>query len=188
MIARLRSRLTESGGYTLSEMIVVLAILVIVIAALTQLFVSASNAHADMNNRFQAQQNGRIALDRLRREIHCASGVVVPTTSSVTMTLPSYCPTNDTPTPGADSSFTWCTVGAGAPYALWRYTGTACSGAGRKWADKLTTAAAFPSYTAPAGGNRGTISVDLVVDLTPSDGKQRYELKDDIVLRNTTRS
>lgn len=185
MTARLRSRLAESGGYTLTEMIVVLAILGIVVAALTQLFVSASRAQVDMNNRFQAQQNGRIALDRLRQEIHCASGVVgTPTTSSVTIALPSYCPTNST---GADSSFTWCTVGAVAPYALWRYQGTGCSGTGRKWADNLTTAAAFPVYAAPAAGNLGTLSVDLSVDLTPNDAKQRYELKDDIVLRNTTR-
>jgi prepilin-type N-terminal cleavage/methylation domain-containing protein len=188
MIGRLRGRLTESDGFTLSEMIVVMAILGIVLAALTQLFVSASKAQVDMNNRFQAQQNGRIALDRLRQEIHCASGVVgTPTASSVTITLKSYCPTNGT---GADGSFTWCTVGASAPYALWRYPGAACSGTGRKWADNLTTAAAFsPVYAAPAVGSGalGTISVDLVVDLTPSDTRQRYELKDNIVLRNTTR-
>jgi hypothetical protein len=46
----------------------------------------------------------------------------------------------------------------------------------------------FTTYTAPSGGNLGTLSVDLPVDLTPSDTKQRYDLKDDIVLRNTARS
>ena len=49
-----------------------LAILVIVIGALTQLFVSASTAQVDMTRRFEAQQEMRLALDKLRREIHCA--------------------------------------------------------------------------------------------------------------------
>ena len=39
----------------------------------------------------------------------------------------------------------------------------------------------------PPSGYLGTLSVDLPVDLTPSDTRQRYELMDDIVLRNTTR-
>ena len=188
VIARLRGRLAESGGFTLTEMIVVMLILGVVLAALTQLFLGASKAQADMSNRFQAQQNARLALDGLRREIHCAKGVVGTTTTSLTITLPSYCPTNGT---GADASVTWCTVGAAAPYALWRYPSGTCSGlGGRKWADKLFTGAVFsPVYTAPplGSGNLGTVSVDLQVDLTPSDAKQRYKLKDNIVLRNTPR-
>jgi prepilin-type N-terminal cleavage/methylation domain-containing protein len=190
MIARVRVRLAASDGYTLSEMLVVLTILLVVVGALTQLFVSGSKAEADMNNRFRAQQNARLALDGLRREIHCASAVG-GTTASITITLGAYCPSNNT---GTTASFTWCTKdragnlppGAGAPYSLWRYDGTSCSGTGRRWADYLTTATVFAS-PAPAAGNLATLSVDLPVDLTPSDGKQLYRLQDDIVLRNTTR-
>jgi prepilin-type N-terminal cleavage/methylation domain-containing protein len=195
MIRRLRRRLAESGGYTLSELIVVLAILLVVVAALAQLFSSASNAQNDMSNRFQAQQDARLALDKLRQEIHCASAVTgTPPTSSITITLGAYCPTNKT---GATTSFTWCTkdktgtappaVNA-APYALWRYSGGLCSGTGQPWANNLTTGTVFTTYTAPAAGNLGTLSIDLPVDLSPSDTKQRYDLKDDIVLRNTPRS
>ena len=36
-------------------------------------------------------------------------------------------------------------------------------------------------------GLLGTLSVDLPVDLDGADAKQRYRLKDDIVLRNTPR-
>jgi prepilin-type N-terminal cleavage/methylation domain-containing protein len=244
MIALLRGRLAESRGYTLSEMIVVLAILGVVVAALTQLFVSASNAQSDMSKRVQAQQNARLALDKLRREIHCAKAVsgTVPG-SSITITLGSYCPTNPS---GADASFTWCT-NAAAPFELWRYNGTACSGTGQKWADYLTTGQVFTGYTPPvvtsmwsattayaagqyvrptntaaspylfkvttAGSSGATeptwpstgsvtkdgvtyqnfgalnyalgkLTVNLPIDLTPSDAKQRYTLQDDIVLRN----
>jgi prepilin-type N-terminal cleavage/methylation domain-containing protein len=190
--ARQRSR--GEGGYTLSEMAVVLAILGIVLAALTQLFLGSQNAAADMSNRVAAQEDGRLALDKLRREIHCASAVsgALPG-PAITITLPSYCPSNGT---GTTTSITWCTkdkngttppaVNA-APYTLWRYSGAACSGSGSKWVGNLSTAQVFTAYTAPAGGELGTLSVDLPLDLTPGDLRQRYELKDDIVLRNTQR-
>jgi prepilin-type N-terminal cleavage/methylation domain-containing protein len=194
MIARLRGRLAESGGYSLSEMIVVLAILGIVLAALVQLFVSGSNAQADMTNRFQAQQNARLALDGLRREIHCASEVAgtSPDTwiTSITIKLGAYCPSYTTGQPYV----TWCTKDTSGtfPYTLWRYTSATlptpptCPGTGRKWVGSLTTGTVFKTNTAQVG-ELGSISVDLPVDLTPGDAKQRYELKDDIVLRNTAR-
>jgi hypothetical protein len=154
-----------------------------------------------MSNRFQAQQDARLALDKLRQEIHCASAVSgTPPTSSITITLGSYCPTSGLPaSPPATASFTWCTKDKtgtappalnAAPYTLWRYSGSSCSGTGQPWANNLTTGTVFTTYTAPAGGNLGTLSVDLPVDvtLTPSDTNQQYELKDDIVLRNTPRS
>jgi prepilin-type N-terminal cleavage/methylation domain-containing protein len=191
--AAARRRLAGERGYSLSEMLVVLAIIGIVLAALTQLFVSASTAEVDMTNRFQAQQDMRLALDQLRGEIHCASSVA-PTsaTSSITISLGSYCPTNGT---GAAAQFTWCTKdkngnpppGAGAPFSLWRYNGTSCSGTGRKLGDYLTIHQIFTGYIPPASGSLGKLSVDLPVDLTPGDAKQRYRLTDDIVLRNTPR-
>ena len=93
-------------------MIVVLAILLIVLTALTQLFVSASKAEVDMSRRVEAQQNARLALDMMRREIHCAKEVSwTPPfpTSGVTVTLDAYCPTNSTHADNA--TFTWCTIG-----------------------------------------------------------------------------
>jgi prepilin-type N-terminal cleavage/methylation domain-containing protein len=192
--AAARRRLAAEHGYSLSEMLVVLAILGIVLGALTQLFVSASTAQVDMTRRFEAQQDMRLALDKLRREIHCASAVTgAPPTSSMTIALGSYCPTNGT---GAAAQITWCTKdkngnappGAGAPYSLWRYLGTTCSGTGQKWGDYLTTDQVFTGWIAPGSGSLGKLSVNLPVDLTPNDTKQRYVLDDDIVLRNTPRS
>jgi type II secretory pathway pseudopilin PulG len=180
-------------------MVVVLAILGIVIAALTQLFVSASTAQVDMTRRFEAQQEMRLALDKLRREIHCANGVTgAPPTSSIVISLGSYCPTNKT---GAVAQVTWCTKdksgaltnpaspAANPPYALWRYNGNACSGTGRREADYLTTGQVFTAYAPPTAGSGslGKLSVHLPVDVKPADAKQRYVLEDDIVLRNTPR-
>jgi prepilin-type N-terminal cleavage/methylation domain-containing protein len=178
-------RLASERGYSLSEMLVVLAILGIVLGALTQLFVSASTAQVDMTRRFEAQQEMRLALDKLRREIHCANEVTgSPATSSIVIALGSYCPTNGT---GADVDVTWCTKGSGQRFALWRYNGTACSGTGRKEADYLTIDKVFTAYAPPASGGLGKLSVLLPVDVDPSDAKQSYVLKDDIALRNTLR-
>jgi prepilin-type N-terminal cleavage/methylation domain-containing protein len=182
-------RLASERGYSLSEMLVVLAIIGIVLGALTQLFVSASTAQVDMTRRFEAQQDMRLALDKLRREIHCANKVIgSPPTSSIVISLGSYCPSNGT---GADVDVTWCTNGSGSRFALMRYVGTATAGCtasgGRKEADYLTTNQVFTAYAAPASGGLGKLSVILPVDLTPSDAKARYVLKDDIALRNTLR-
>jgi prepilin-type N-terminal cleavage/methylation domain-containing protein len=178
-------RVASEGGYSLSEMLVVLAIIGIVLGALTQLFVSASTAQVDMTKRFEAQQEMRLALDKLRREIHCANKVTgSPATSSIVISLGSYCPTNGT---GADLDVTWCTTGSGQRFALWRYNGTACSGTGRKEADYLTIDKVFTAYAPPASGGLGKLSVLLPVDVDPSDAKQSYVLKDDIALRNTLR-
>jgi prepilin-type N-terminal cleavage/methylation domain-containing protein len=182
-------RLASERGYSLSEMLVVLAIIGIVLGALTQLFVSASTAQVDMTRRFEAQQDMRLALDKLRREIHCANKVTgSPPSSSIVISLGSYCPSNGT---GADVDVTWCTSGSGSRFALMRYVGTATAGCtasgGRKEADYLTTGQVFTAYAAPASGGLGKLSVLLPVDLTPSNTQAGYVLKDDIALRNTLR-
>jgi prepilin-type N-terminal cleavage/methylation domain-containing protein len=141
-----RLRAAEDG-FTLPEMLVVLVILGIVLAGLTQLFTGSLVAEKDQTNRTEAQQDGRLALDKLRREIHCASSVA-PTsggypTSSVTIRLGSWCPTSG----GTATTVTWCTKGAAQPYTLWRYSGGSCSGAGTQWASSLVDSTS-PSVTA----------------------------------------
>jgi prepilin-type N-terminal cleavage/methylation domain-containing protein len=186
-------RLASERGYSLSEMLVVLAILGIVLGALTQLFVSASTAQVDMTKRFQAQQQARLALDKLRREIHCASAVTSTDpvgwpSASIKITLGSYCLTGS-------GEVTWCTRASSTPgaWALYRISpasGT-CTG-GVKWADYLSNLMVpngrIFGHPTLVPGNLDTLSVNLPVDLTPNDAKQRYVLQDDIVLRNTPRS
>ena len=63
MIARrLVQRTRSTSGYTLIELVVVLSIFTIVVTALVQLFTSGAKAELDMNRRFQAQQEARLAL------------------------------------------------------------------------------------------------------------------------------
>jgi prepilin-type N-terminal cleavage/methylation domain-containing protein len=185
------SRFRSERGYTLVEMLTVLVIMGVVMGGLTTVFVSATNSEADMNNRFQAQLNARLALDKMRREIHCAS-VVTPTgaSSSVTITLPSYCKTGS-------GSVTWCTRSVSTSrYALYRAAGTSCSG-GVLWADYLTPtstatvcsgALCIFNYAAQSTTSLANLSVDLPVNLKPAKTTELYELQDSIVLRNSSRS
>jgi prepilin-type N-terminal cleavage/methylation domain-containing protein len=188
----LLSRLRGEGGYSLIEMLTVLVIMGVVMGGLTTLFVQASNAEFDMNNRFQAQLTARLALDKLRREVHCAS-VATPTggpNSSVTITLPSYCKTGS-------GSITWCTRSNGTNrYALYRVVGTTCTG-GVMWADYLVPSSTASScsgalciftYTAQSTSSLAKLKVDLPVNVKPAKTVDRYELVDDMVLRNSTRS
>ena len=171
----------DERGYTLIEMLTVLVIFGTVMSALRALFVQGTNAELDMNNRFQAQQDARVALDKIRRETHCASAVTVSSASSVTLSLPSYCSTGN-------GSVTWCTVSLGTSrYGLYRKTGAACDSTGVRWADHLTSANVF-SYAAQSPTSLAKLSVDFPVNVKPSRTVDTYELKDDIVLRNSTRS
>jgi prepilin-type N-terminal cleavage/methylation domain-containing protein len=200
MTRRLLRRLGRERGYSLVEMLIVMAILGVVMGALTTVFVQATNAEQDMNNRFQAQLTSRLALEKMRREVHCASGAT-PTgsSSSVTITLPSW--TNPDGTSGhcktGSGSVTWCTRSVSTNrYALYRVPGTTCTG-GVKWADYLTpssTAATCSgalcifAVTAQSTTALATLHVDLPINLKPSKSVELWELTDDIVLRNSSRS
>ena len=185
------SRLRSQRGYSLIEMLIVLSIMSVVMGALTTVFVQASNSELDMNNRFQAQQESRLALDKMRREVHCGS-VATPagSSSSVTLTLPAYCKTGS-------GSITWCTRNVSTNrYALYRVVGVSCSG-GVKWADYLvpTSSASVCSgtlcvftYVAQSTSSLAKLHVDFPVNVKPSKSVELYELADDIVLRNSTRS
>lgn len=177
MIRRLRRLLGCERGYSLIELLQVTVILGVILGAITTLFVHASIAEVDMNRRFQAQQEARLAVDRMRREVHCASLVApVGVSASITVTLPAGCPT----------------VG-GSPQTVVYDTQPVSSGrwqlrrAGVRVADHIADANVF-TYTAQSTSGLGKLNVNLPVNLTPTDTSKEWRLVSDIVLRNTTRT
>ena len=173
---RLGRLLAGERGYTLIELLQVTVILGVVLGAIMVLFVNATTAEVDMNRRFQAQQNARIAVDRMRREIHCASAVSpAGSAASITVTLPAQCPSAG----GAQINVTYDTsLVATNRYKLQR-NGVAV-------ADYVTAANAF-DYTAPTQQKLGILRVDLPVNVKPTESHKTWRLATDIVLRNTTR-
>lgn len=177
--ARLRRVLASESGYTIFELLTVLAIFGTVTAALTQLFVSATTAEISSNRRFQSQQEARVALDKLRRDAHCASSATIGGGgTSVTLNLPAQC--KGTP------QQTWCTIGSGTRYALRRKAGATCDSAGTRYADYLTSGVVFV-YTSPTVDVLAKLKVTLPVNVKPANTHEGYKLEDELTLRNSSR-
>jgi|GEM_PF-948884 prepilin-type N-terminal cleavage/methylation domain-containing protein len=206
---RLRARAAAEGGFTLVELIVTLAILLIVVASLSSVLVSATKTEVDANNRFQAQVQARSGLAQLTRELHCAKSVTVTNTagtsllagssgSRIAATLPSTCTTSG----GVTLFVTWCTSASTlntSDWALYRVTSTSsaplCSASGKiKWADYLTTSTPFclPSTSAACGGvlrpsgSLPMLHITMPVNLKGPGAIESYNVVDDIALRNGT--
>jgi prepilin-type N-terminal cleavage/methylation domain-containing protein len=167
-------------GFTLPEMLTVLAILGTVLAALSTMFVAGLHGETQMNQRFQAQQSVRQAMTNLRREAHCASDATA-TASTVTFSLGTYCPSA-----GGASQVTWC-VASIAPqrYGLFRKPGGACDATGVKQADYLTSTNVFATPIAVQSQRR--LHVALAADMTPANADASYALDDTFTLRNSGR-
>jgi len=174
MRARLRRLRRQEGGYSLLELVLVTAILSTILGALTTVFVQGTRAELHANNRVQAQLQATAALDRMRRDVHCSSSGTV-TGSTLTLVGCSF------------GHVSWCAVGSGTRYALYRLLGDTCNNTGKQYADYLT-AAAF-TYTAPvASTSLAKVHVDWTVNVSPATAFDVYRLTDDIVLRNSSRS
>jgi prepilin-type N-terminal cleavage/methylation domain-containing protein len=176
-------------GYSLIELLVTMVILVIVIGSLTTVFISGSSAEASLNRRFQAQQNARMGLDKIRTDIHCATAAQAQTINTYPgLKLAAANCYALTPT------ISWCAVvvTASVRYALYRSTSTdattcTSSDANRVLvADYLTSSAAFSTATIPQFTLQ-RVAVDFKVSVNQTTTRDAYELTDSIVARNATR-
>lgn len=172
---RARVRASEEYGFSLIELLVAMTILLIIVASLASVLVSATRTEVDANNRFQAQEQARTGLTFLTRELHCAGSgsssipSITDTSgnnltagtpySAITAYLPSSCASSG----GQTLYVTWCTSASTlttGDYALYRVTAPVtssrptCSSAGKiKWVDYLTTSTPFclPSSSVACG-------------------------------------
>jgi prepilin-type N-terminal cleavage/methylation domain-containing protein len=172
-------RLRREAGYSLIEMLTVLVILGTVIGGLTTLFEQGSNAEIDMNARFQAQQDARVALDRLRRDLHCASGATASSSTSFTVTDP--CATG--------SQVSWCVLTLNSRQGLFRQVGTgACTTSSQRFADYVKTGSTYFAYQASSTSTLAKLYVCIPVNVKQRRSVDTYALQDAIVLRNSTRT
>lgn len=174
-VARFRRRLRSQAGYSIVELLGVMSILVVVLTAVTTLFVQGSRSEIDLNKRFQAQQEARVAVDRMRREIHCANAVTLTSASSITVTLPAACPASG----GVTTTVTWDTSGSASRYKL-RRNGVAL-------ADYLTDGSVF-TYTPPNASSLGLLVVNMKVNLDPAQSWKLWNLTSNVALRNSVRA
>lgn len=194
--ARFRRRLQEEGGYSLIEMVVVMVILSVVMAGLTQIFVSGGNAEVQMNKRFQAQEQARAALDGIRADIHCAAkgqAQTIGTYAGLKLDVTACNAANAATWPAATIS--WCVVpvtSSPVRYQLYRSSATTniCTASDTTRhlvADYLVSDTnVFVTGTIPQYGLQA-VAVDFRVNVDGIASIGTYELKDDIVARNSAR-
>jgi prepilin-type N-terminal cleavage/methylation domain-containing protein len=195
------------GGYSLIEMLIVMVILGVVLGGVVTLFTAGIKADSDQNQRFQAQQDTRLALDKLRRDVHAACTISNPAsyntwTSSVTL----YYSTDSCAS--GTHSVTWCTAASGTQFVLQRTIATTCTGTLVTIASALTSGSIF-AYIPPNSHLVTSTSVGLgtassyiaTQDLAFSNARlhadltinragatRSYRLVDDIALRNSPRT
>jgi prepilin-type N-terminal cleavage/methylation domain-containing protein len=177
-------RASNERGFTLVEMLMVMLILTTILATLTQLFVTGMKSELDLNRRFEAQEQARTGVDRMRREIHCASAIALSVAdpggsgkyAQVDVSVPKQCPTGN----GVNTTTVTYDVQqvSTSRYQLRR--------AGVVVGDYITSRYLF-SYTAPSVTTLGKLKVDVPVNLNPNEGWKQWRLTTDIVLRNTLR-
>jgi prepilin-type N-terminal cleavage/methylation domain-containing protein len=77
--------LTDQKGFTLAELLVGLAILGLVLASVATFHESGLRAYVSGSNRVEVQQNARVALERMAREIREAQALANQTPTRVTI-------------------------------------------------------------------------------------------------------
>jgi prepilin-type N-terminal cleavage/methylation domain-containing protein len=198
-LRRLSARLGREDGFTLVEMLSVMVLLGILLSPIITSLVATMSAQARQASAVTAQEQARLALERMRLDIHCAHSVAAPfanTSGGTTILL------NETNTSGVAEcpgllaqnaySVQWCTVpypGSTTRYRLFREddVNVACSGSVSTFqVDYLSQ----PSvWTTPGctGGAVPTVTVALSVDVSPgTTAAGSYDLDDQIALRNAT--
>ena len=71
----MRKLVRSQGGFTLAELLVVTAVLGLILAAVFSLLQSGQQAYTMGSNRVEVQQNARVALELMTRELRAAQSI-----------------------------------------------------------------------------------------------------------------
>lgn len=201
------SRAREEHGFTLVEMVVVCLILGVVLTGITTVFVSGSHAELNLNNRFQAQQAARLALDELRTDAHKACAANIPSSTTLVLAL-GYQPVVNGPIDltlcGAAHTVAypkrvWCVLNSPTvtgQFALYRSmptTDSSCTKNDKLEADNLTSSAVFtvPVFTPALVTNQiqveqlQTFVATIVISRKVGTAGAPYTLAQPLALRNS---
>jgi prepilin-type N-terminal cleavage/methylation domain-containing protein len=171
-------------GTTLIELLVSMSILGLVIGALVTVFTSGANAEAQLNLRFQSQSEARIAIDAMRSDIHSACAATVSGGTKVSLT---NIDTTKVSYPCTIVGPSWCTVGSGTSYTLYRRAGsTSCGSSDQRRANYITGGSIFSIATAT--GQLPQVVVSMTVNRQPATPRFKYVIDDSIALRNARRT
>jgi prepilin-type N-terminal cleavage/methylation domain-containing protein len=196
-------RLCGVRGYSMFELIAVMAILGVVMTSITTVFVNGTHAELQNNYRFQAQQTARLGLDQLRLDVRgaCAANVLtagskllltyVPMTGTNSAADPTQC--GAVISNASYKKVVFCALTSptlSTMYALYRSEATdnTCTTAnGRLIADRVTTNVLFSTAATIPIGQFQTVSVTLPVSFKQATFGTPYTLAQTLTVRNTVR-
>ncbi len=196
-----RSRLARvvcpEEGMTLVELLVAMALMGIILTPIIGTMVSMSSAQARQANVVLAQEQARLALERMRKDIHCAHSVDPPqdnASGGVTLILNETNTTGVVDCPGLlafnSAAVQWCTVpvtGYSNRYRLYREDDptTTCDGTESVFQVDYLTHSSIWTTPSCTGGQYPTVAVAFAMDVFPSTTNEgHYNLDDQIALRN----
>ena len=194
--------LSAQAGYTLIELLVVMTLLGIVMALLASGFTTATRAETEQTARANDRESAREALERMRTDIHCASGAGTqpnvdssgnPTGTGYTLQL-SVSQNQCTGVTSLSNGVQWCSYSVGGSttrYAIYRTTSGNCGPADALFqVDYITsygsiTGGNFWSLPTCSSGRLQSVTVNMPVNQTPiTEPNATYELIDTIAMRN----
>jgi Flp pilus assembly pilin Flp len=166
----------DESGFTMVELVIVTLVTVVLMAGLSNMFISGLRASSTASTRLSGQSNMNVALSRLEFEARCASSAaLVSSGQGVTLTLPGTCA-------HATGTYTWC-VASGS---LIRYASSACSGTSQTIASNVTSAHPFSCLTTV--GNYPRLQVSLTVNSTSSVSGNGVSATEQVAMRNAAAS
>jgi prepilin-type N-terminal cleavage/methylation domain-containing protein len=176
---------------TLIELLTTMAILGVVLTGILGVSISGLHATTDLNQRFQAQQDGRLALTKMRNDVEtsCSAATVTLNGTAVLAGTAGDTVTLDDTCVNGGQQVTWCATSANgsAPFTLYRQVGAACAAnTGVREAQYLTTKADFTSVITTGHHPQLTVNLPLDANLRPGHAANQdlYTLNDTMMLRN----
>ena len=209
MIERIRARLASQEGFTLIELLITLILMGVVMGAVTTAFASAFTGEARSIGEATNEENARLALYRLRMDIHCASiangatpntngdgGFTFVLTEIYDQNMGQACPkvALGVEDDGTQSSWvSWCTIRVGGDgsqrYKLYRENVKECDGLNSTFmVDYITKPDIWDTqHACSLAGWEQYVGVDVVTNIEPTTSVYKYDLHYVIGLRNSDR-
>jgi type II secretory pathway pseudopilin PulG len=179
-------------------LLVVVSIMSVIMGGLLTAYLNGSTAVNDLNQRFTAGQEARLALGGLRQDGHRSCGVTTSAAANATFQYwdasNSVCiAINAANCTNGTLCTTWCTRAVGSQFTLYRIAAAACGANGGVAETNYLTSGNVFTYS--AGVSSGTnahdlssLGISLSVNANPKVPHDAYSFQDYVVLRNGARS
>jgi prepilin-type N-terminal cleavage/methylation domain-containing protein len=179
-VRRLRHRLNAEGGFTLVELIIALTITGIVASATASVLLTSLRAEGFARELRTSMDDGRVALDRIRRELRSARRVY---TDSTARTLHVWIDRDQDNLQDTTEQVTFQVRDDPTGPRLVRFTAAAPTPVLVVRNIALADAFAYPTASTPTAATR-VVTMTFTADVRTTGGPQPITVTDSVRLRN----